>query len=147
MNTLLLTALVLSGAGRMHAIDGGHHAATCCDVCAGDGCDDDFRRGMPQSCYNPSFGCYPSTRFMHRYPAFHGYYYRKAYNYRHYFDYPWHAGLHEPTSMFSYGVPGEVPPERVPAPIPSSAFRGEPTPAYRTATHLAPIVTPDSVRR
>ena len=26
---------------------------------------------MPQSCYNPSFGCYANTRHMHRYPAFH----------------------------------------------------------------------------
>jgi hypothetical protein len=71
---------------------------------------------MPQSCYNPSFGCYPSTRHMHRYPAFHGSYYRRAYNYRNTFDYPWHGGLHEPTSHFSYNVPDEaVAP--LPAPI------------------------------
>jgi len=76
---------------------------------------------MPQSCYNPSFGCYPSTRFMHRYPAFHNYYYRSAYNYRHYSDYPWHAGLHEPTSMFSYHVPGENPGQALPVPIPAAA--------------------------
>lgn len=76
---------------------------------------------MPQSCYNPSFGCYPSTRFMHRYPAFHNVYYRKAYNYRNYFDYPWHAGLHEPTSMFSYHVPGEAAPQVTPVPVPAAA--------------------------
>jgi len=58
---------------------------------------------MPQTCYNPRHGCYPgNNRFMHRYPAFHGYYYRNPYNYRALFDYPWHAELHEPTSMFSY---------------------------------------------
>jgi hypothetical protein len=52
---------------------------------------------MPQTCYSPRFGCYPgNTRDIHRYPAFHGYYYRKPYNYRHYFEYPWHAEPHEP---------------------------------------------------
>jgi hypothetical protein len=56
---------------------------------------------------------------MNRYPAFHGYYYRAAYNYRHYFDYPWHAGLHEPTSMFSYHVPSETPGQTIPTPVPT----------------------------
>jgi len=152
MNAILLTALMLSGANGLHAGRGGHGADSwdCYDGYDGESCqDEDFRRGMPQSCYNPSFGCYPSTRFMHRYPAFHGYYTREAYNYRHYFDYPWHAGLHEPTSMFSYGVPGEAAAESVPVPVPmpSSAFRREPTPALRSADHFAPIVTPDTIRR
>jgi len=63
----------------------------------------------PQTCYAPHFGCYPgNNRHMHRYPAFHGVYYRKAYNYRNVFDYPWHAGLHEPSSLFSYGVDQET---------------------------------------
>ena len=62
---------------------------------------------MPQSCYNPRYGCYGSNnRWMHRYPAFHGTFYRAPYNYRNVFDYPWQAGLHEPTSMFSFNVPG-----------------------------------------
>ncbi|MCE9547974.1 MAG: hypothetical protein K8T25_21080 [Planctomycetia bacterium] len=62
--------------------------------------------GMPQTCYAPRYGCYPGNdRFVHRYPAFHGTYYRRPYNYRNLFDYPWHAELHEPTSMFSYHVP------------------------------------------
>lgn len=61
---------------------------------------------MPQSCYDPTFGCYRGSRFMHRYPAFHGTYYRRPYNYRQVFEYPWHADLHEPTSQFSYNVPG-----------------------------------------
>jgi hypothetical protein len=148
MNVILLAALTMSGATGLHGRD--HHGADCWE-CYGD----DFRRGMPQSCYNPSFGCYPSTRFMHRYPAFHGYYTREAYNYRHYFDYPWHAGLHEPTSMFSYGVPGEGAAESPPVPVPApmASIRREPTPARRTPTpalrsadHLAPIVTPESLR-
>jgi hypothetical protein len=64
---------------------------------------------MPQTCYAPRFGCYSGNdRFTHRYPAFHGTYYRRPYNYRNEFDYPWHAGLHEPTSLFSYNVEEEV---------------------------------------
>jgi len=56
---------------------------------------------MPQTCYAPRFGCYPGNdRHMHRYPAFHGYYYRQAYNYRHVFDYPWHAAPHNPPGFF-----------------------------------------------
>ena len=81
----------------------------------------DYLGPMPQSCYNPSFGCYPSTRFMNRYPAFHNTYYRAAYNYRQYFDYPWHAGLHEPTSMFSYHTPAEASAQPLPTPLPESA--------------------------
>ena len=59
---------------------------------------------MPQTCYNPRFGCYDGDRYNHRYPAFHGTYYRRPYNYRNLFDYPWHADLHEPTSNFAYNV-------------------------------------------
>lgn len=51
---------------------------------------------MPQTCYQPRFGCYPGNpRTIHRYPAFHGYYYRAPYNYRHLFEYPWHAQPYE----------------------------------------------------
>ena len=66
---------------------------------------------MPQTCYQPRFGCYyGGERHMNRYPAFHGSYYRRAYNYRNLFEYPWHAEMHEPTSMFSYNVEeGETP--------------------------------------
>lgn len=92
---------------------------------------------MPQSCYNPSFGCYPSTRFMHRYPAFHNTYYRAAYNYRQYGDYPWHAGLHEPTSMFSYHVPAEAGAQPLPVPVPA-ASNAQRVPAVRTANAEAP---------
>jgi hypothetical protein len=63
---------------------------------------------MPQTCYSPRYGCYPgNNRHLHRYPAFHGSYYRRPYNYRNVLDYPWHAELHEPTSLFSYNVEGE----------------------------------------
>ena len=60
---------------------------------------------MPQNCYSPRYGCYPgNSRYMHRYPAFHGWHFRQPYNYRQVFDYPWHAALHEPTSLFAHGV-------------------------------------------
>jgi len=155
MNAILLTVLALSGGGGDIAY--GSEYAESCDACAdghGGNCRGGLCQGllgqkhawmgpMPQSCYNPSFGCYANTRHMHRYPAFHGYYYREAYNYRHYFDYPWHAGLHEPTSHFSYNVPGapagESPPVPAAEPAAESPRRirsarvidplGEPTPA------------------
>ena len=149
MNAILLTMLALGGADAS-AVYGGSVAsggygqgaygqggyADDCDECNsggrhhhgnGSGGLHSWCGPMPQSCYNPSFGCYPSTRFMHRYPAFHNTYYRSAYNYRQYFDYPWHAGLHEPTSMFSYHVPGENPAQVIPVPVP--AANNSPTPA------------------
>jgi len=58
---------------------------------------------MPQTCYGPRYGCYAgSSRTIHRYPAYHGYYYRKPYNYRHYYEYPWHATPHNPQAFFTY---------------------------------------------
>ena len=64
---------------------------------------------MPQTCYAPRFGCYPgNNRHMHRYPAFHGYYYRQAYNYRRLFDYPWHATPHEPQGFLIYTGGGQT---------------------------------------
>jgi len=89
---------------------------------------------MPQTCYGSRFGCYPGNngRDIHRQPAFHGYYYREPYNYRHYFDYPWHAEPHEPIGYFSHqgdpqggltptpdpgrSAPMPAPPAPVPAP-------------------------------
>jgi len=158
MNALLLTVLSIAVAdGYGYAQPGGaawesYGEGDCCDACGEEGgrhrhgCHGCGKNGalclsMPQSCYNPSFGCYPSTRFMHRYPAFHNYHTREAYNYRHYFDYPWHAGLSEPTSMFSYHVPGEASAESVqpPAPMPEPVSR-LPRSAVRSAGHLAPVV-------
>lgn len=78
------------------------------------------RGGMPQTCYSPRYGCYPGNdREIQRYPAFHGSFYRRPYNYRNVFDYPWHAELHEPTSLFSYNVP---------SPETGSPIRGESLP-------------------
>jgi hypothetical protein len=168
MNAILLTMLALGGAdaaayggglagpAAQPALLGGSAGgfAGDCDACNGGGyghghgggCLHDCCGPMPQSCYNPSFGCYPSTRFMHRYPAFHNYYYRSAYNYRHYFDYPWHAGLHEPTSMFSYHVPGAGPAESIPVPLP--AVSREPTTRPdRTATGAGSAIAPRGGQR
>lgn len=166
MNALLLTVLAVAGAdGYGYAQSGGAAAwesygeGDYCDACGEGGgrhrhgCHGCGKNGalcwsMPQSCYNPSFGCYPSTRFMHRYPAFHNYYTREAYNYRQYFDYPWHAGLHEPTSMFSSHVPGESPVEEEfvpPAPAPEPVSR-QSRPAVRSAGYLAPVVQPGAAR-
>jgi hypothetical protein len=135
MHALLLTILSLPGADASLATSPGYAQPAMytneCEDCQAGGrhghhghhghWHDPLHCGpMPQTCYNPSFGCYASTRFMHRYPAFHGNYYRTAYNYRSYFDYPWHAGLHEPTSHFSYHVPGEIPTQEIPAPLPAA---------------------------
>jgi hypothetical protein len=157
MKTILLTMLALTGAGGDYAdqcdtCDSGHHGHCGllgnCGLLGHHGHHGDGRHhcdwlgAMPQSCYNPSYGCYASTRFMHRYPAFHGYYYREAYNYRHYFDYPWHAGLHEPTSHFSYNTPGAPAGESIvpPAPQPEPAAAA-PRP-IRSANGAAPIGQP-----
>jgi hypothetical protein len=162
MNTILLTVLALTGAdvGGASAYGvaaGSGYGEPCdvCDVCASghghhhrqhDGIIGSYLGPMPQSCYNPSFGCYPSTRFMHRYPAFHNYYYRAAYNYRHYFDYPWHAGLHEPTSMFSYHVPPEAGGQTIPTPVPDAASRRG-SAGSQTANGLHSITVPPRTLR
>jgi hypothetical protein len=99
MSAILLTMLTLGGGG-----DGsGHHAGACLGP-------------MPQSGYEASVGCYAGTRRMHRHPAFHGYYYRNAYNYRHYFDYPWQAAMHEPASHFSSNLPTPAAGETIDSP-------------------------------
>lgn len=155
MNAFLLTVLALSGADASGAAAFGGHAGGYCDPCAAgghhhrhshDGFIGSYLGAMPQSCYNPSFGCYPSTRFMHRYPAFHHYYYRAAYNYRHYFDYPWHAGLHEPTSMFSYHVPGDTGGQTIPTPTPDAA-RAAGTDSLRAASGLHSVTVPPRTLR
>lgn len=64
---------------------------------------DSSRNGMPQTCYDPRFGCYPgNNRSLHRLPAFHGTFYRHPYNYRQLMEYPWHATPHAPEPL----VPG-----------------------------------------
>jgi hypothetical protein len=120
MNAILLTALTIAGVnGTSIDLHGGPAAAQCSECYSGGHAGYGGGRlhahalrghcggPMPQTCYDPPYGCYPGTRHMHRYPAFHGTYYRRPYNYRSVFDYPWHADLHEPTSYFSYHVSGD----------------------------------------
>ena len=45
---------------------------------------------------------------MHRDPAFHAYSYRQAYNYRHLFDYPWHATPYAPQGFVTYQIDGQA---------------------------------------
>jgi hypothetical protein len=105
---------------------------------------------QPQTCYAPRFGCYyGGDRFMHRYPAFHGYYWRQPYNYRNVFDYPWHAGLHEPTSLYAYNVEEQGDPRRL-GPAPTKATRGvtrKPTNTTLARGHSGarPMKTPRAV--
>lgn len=126
MNAILLTALAIGGVNgtAIKAIDMTPQSEVasgdCADCQAGGYGGHHARRGhahalhghcmgpMPQTCYDPAYGCYPGTRFMNRYPAFHGAYYRRPYNYRNVFDYPWHADLHEPTSFYSYQLSGDT---------------------------------------
>lgn len=131
MHAILLTVLALgAGAGEYQV----QQAAYGCESCQSGHCGGHARAekppragffgAMPQTCYEPHFGCYDGDRHMHRYPAFHGTYYRRAYNYRNYFDYPWHAEMHEPTSHFSYhttGEPIETVAPIVPRPVPEEA--------------------------
>ncbi len=138
MNAILLTALALAGANgtaadstASPAVASEGHYGECYGGHCGHGGHFGHRHGshascwgpMPQTCYDPPYGCYPGTRFMNRYPAFHGTYYRRPYNYRNVFDYPWHADLHEPTSYFSYHVSGDAGGARFapPQPIPPVA--------------------------
>jgi hypothetical protein len=138
MHAVLLTVLALtSGNGASVVMDhqvaqAGHHAA--CSQCGGGhgahGKGAGFKEPhwqMPQTCYNPKYGCYAADRHMNRYPAFHGTYYRRPYNYRNVFDYPWHAELHEPTSFFSYHTQANqqpTPPVPTPSPAPMAAGPG-----------------------
>ena len=125
MNVILLTVLALSGTGGevQAPVDAGVYVEEM-DSPSGHGHHGHLHGSklhghcwgpMPQTCYDPPYGCYHGSRWMQRYPAFHATYYRKAYNYRNYFDYPWHAELHEPTSQWSYHVTGDT---GMPAPLP-----------------------------
>lgn len=134
MHTLLLTVVMVAGADAnygantysagMYAGDSSGKYSSASDGSGGmggGGCNScgagghhqggsrfGRRANMPQYCYDPKYGCYGNDdRHFQRYPAFAGTYYRRPYNYRNLFDYPWHADLHEPTSLFSYNVPNE----------------------------------------
>ena len=91
-----------------------------------------FDSPMPQTCYSPHYGCYPGNgRDIYRYPTFHGYYYRQAYNYRPLFEYPWQANPHEPlplempnsmadSHMGNEALPPVQTPEVIPTPVQAS---------------------------
>jgi hypothetical protein len=148
MNVILLAVLALGGTGGEYQVAsddgiyvdgseyvGGHghhghlHGSTLHGHCWGP---------MPQTCYDPPYGCYHGSRWNNRYPAFHGSYYRKAYNYRNYFDYPWHAELHEPTSHWSYHVTGDT---GVPAPLPPAVAPEGATPGAEKQVPPKPMPT------
>lgn len=179
MHALLLTMLALTagpdgmyGGGRItqssadiYGTQGG--ISSGCDTCGQSGCGGHLKQPsifsgerttgwfghMPQTCYDPRYGCYQgNNRHMNRYPAFAGTYYRRPYNYRNVFDYPWHAEMHEPTSMFSYNtVPEtgatdvrELGESAIPAPIVSpqeyeAARRAQPQSQYHQT--VAKVVT------
>jgi len=142
MYSALLTVFLITGAGQAAYGPEEQPAAPCatCPAKAQDGghaqdgikgalCD--WFGSMPQTCYSPRFGCYPGNgRDIQRYPAFHGYYYRAPYNYRHYFDYPWHAEPHDPQPYFSHsGAPAEGGLTPTPDPSVSSPAPNAPAPA------------------
>jgi hypothetical protein len=140
MHAVLLTVLALAGG------DGGypmadHNVAPAgfhggCDSCGG-GYGGRYKQPhwmMPQTCYNPKFGCYGADRHMNRYPAFHGTYYRRPYNYRNVYDYPWHAELHEPTSHFSYHVNAQQQPQPAGQPPVPGAIQYSPAPMSASAS-------------
>lgn len=122
MHAVLLTVLALAGGDGGYPVNdpnvaqAGFHGG--CDTCGG--AAGKYKQPhwmMPQTCYNPKFGCYGADRHMNRYPAFHNTYYRRPYNYRNVFDYPWHAELHEPTSYFSYHVNQQAQPRPAAEPL------------------------------
>ena len=138
MHATLLTLLLAAGAqgqtGTVQISDctqcnDGFCGSDCGYGCESGGCLPGCCGPMPQTCYAPRFGCYPgNNRHMHRYPAFHGYYYRAPYNYRHLFDYPWHATPHEPLGFFTYQE-GDLTDEQIVNPNGPLAVPLEPIPA------------------
>jgi len=136
MHATLLTVLLVAGAQQPSA-DVPRQPITAAEDCSSTDCQRcdsaagcrgwTLLRGclaaccgpMPQTCYAPRFGCYAGNdRYMQRYPAFHGSYYRRAYNYRQLFDYPWHAAPHEPQPFFSYQRRKPSTEEVIPTPYP-----------------------------
>lgn len=139
MHAVLLTVLALAGGDGGYPVNdsnvapAGFHGG--CDSCGGG--NGRYRQPhfmMPQTCYNPKFGCYGADRHMNRYPAFHGTYYRRPYNYRNVFDYPWHAEMHEPTSYFSYHVNAQQQPQPAGQPLVPSATQYSPVPMSASAS-------------
>ena len=149
MNVILLTVLALGGTGGEIATTGewGDSYAECENCAPGPGhhlpgskLHGHCMGPMPQTCYEPPYGCYHGSRWNNRYPAFHGTYYRKAYNYRNYFDYPWHAEMHEPTSQWSYHVTGDTAePSQLPI-VPPDVEKQAPPPVPTPASYEIPLM-------
>ncbi len=143
MHAVLLTVLALAGGDTGYPVND-HNVAPAgfhggCDSCGGASARYKQPKWMmPQTCYNPKYGCYGADRHMNRYPAFHGTYYRRPYNYRNVFDYPWHAELHEPTSYFSYHVNAANQQQPAAQPLVPGAIQHPlaPTPAAESASNL-----------
>ncbi|MGA2035957.1 MAG: hypothetical protein ABSG68_27220 [Thermoguttaceae bacterium] len=106
-----------------------------CDRHSFFGCIAAWFEPMPQTCYSPRYGCYPGNgRDIQRYPAFHGYYYRRGYNYRTLYEYPWYAQPHDPLAYLPRNRPDPGPaghdelipggPEVVPTPPGESPHSG-----------------------
>jgi len=151
MYAALLMAMIVAGAGQAPVTSADELSVApvqCCTyspsdpqrnpdcVCGAVGWFFDWFKPMPQTCYSPTYGCYPGNgRDIQRYPAFHGTYYRRAYNYRQLYEWPWQAEPHEPiaysaqvitgptgSSTNEYGIPVTEEPtprlENIPSPIP-----------------------------
>ncbi|MDO4628665.1 MAG: hypothetical protein Q4C70_05740 [Planctomycetia bacterium] len=107
---------------------------------------------MPQTAYDPNFGCYPGNqRTIHRYPAFHGNYYSSPSNYRHYAEYPWNADMAEPRPYPNQAALRQVGSEviistEVVTPAPQYTTTPQPTPAPAlepvSEAQVAPVATP-----
>lgn len=147
MHTAILNLVFAAAFGQCAGADSAACSAAPCQADAkptGGSCVCDWLGPMPQTCYGPRYGCYPGhNRYINRYPAFHGSYYRQPYNYQHWFEYPWHAAPHEPLPYLggeSAGVTGEV---FGPAPVlPSTPAM--PTAAVPTADSRGKIVAKSS---
>jgi hypothetical protein len=90
---------------------------------------------------------------MHRYPAFHGYYYRAPYNYRHVFEYPWHAAPHEPQDFFTGGGnqgnvvwQTDAPQETERQYFPSSTKETSPSSSRRVTPHQSGLASMDQTK-
>jgi hypothetical protein len=170
MNVVILTVLATLGGTDGYSTAGAHNEVVYasptgdCAACGGGHgrCGHGHRPHggwlgmMPQTCYNPTLGCYDGNRHNNRYPAFHGTYYRRPYNYRNVFDYPWHADLHEPTSNFAYNVnempaaavvaPAPVPAPPAPVPAPDAFDQGANSSTKRAERSIRPTSFSKAVR-
>ncbi|MGD0898708.1 MAG: hypothetical protein ABR915_12800 [Thermoguttaceae bacterium] len=158
MYTALLTMMFVVGAGRP-AVSSAEEPVMAPAPCSADlprdpqpqtccvkdavGYFCDWFKSMPQTCYSPTYGCYPGNgRDIQRYPAFHGTYYRRAYNYRQLQEWPWLAEPHEP---IGFCTPVCVGPVAVSAGVSATSLIPEPTSAEPIP--MPPSATPAPSRK